>query len=338
MIPRSRSMSMRSRYCARIERSSTTPVSCSIRSAKVDLPWSMCAMMQKLRMIDGSVRPGGGATQDSQQHPHVLWRIWPADGAAGSVIGCACTAAPHHHITEEFQRPVVANIKSQLKRIKTNEKSRQRNKATKSALKTSIRRFREAAAAGDAEKATELRVLRLSCAGQGSVQGRHPQESGCEPQVRDRGQGGSSGALRQEEALPPGTRAPRRRRETLSTARSNAYAASSAAPLTSASATATTLSAVARPPLIPATRLGTHRLELPGRHPDLSSQVCFSLPAARRNQLAKTADAGRQALVISTGATPVASAQRSCSIATPVRPANAASATAKLVTSDRPPK
>jgi small subunit ribosomal protein S20 len=57
---------------------------------------------------------------------------------------------------KEFQRPVVANIKSQLKRIKTNEKARQRNKATKSALKTSIRRFHEAASAGDAEKATEL--------------------------------------------------------------------------------------------------------------------------------------------------------------------------------------
>ena len=38
----------------------------------------------------------------------------------------------------------MANIKSQIKRIKTNEKARQRNKATKSALKTSIRRFREA--------------------------------------------------------------------------------------------------------------------------------------------------------------------------------------------------
>jgi small subunit ribosomal protein S20 len=50
----------------------------------------------------------------------------------------------------------VANIKSQLKRIKTNEKARQRNKATKSALKTSIRRFREAAEAGDNAKATEL--------------------------------------------------------------------------------------------------------------------------------------------------------------------------------------
>ncbi len=50
----------------------------------------------------------------------------------------------------------MANIKSQIKRIKTNEKARQRNKATKSALKTSIRRFREAADAGDTVKAAEL--------------------------------------------------------------------------------------------------------------------------------------------------------------------------------------
>ena len=50
----------------------------------------------------------------------------------------------------------MANIKSQLKRIKTNEKARQRNKATKSALKTSIRRFRDAADSGDTAKASEL--------------------------------------------------------------------------------------------------------------------------------------------------------------------------------------
>ena len=50
----------------------------------------------------------------------------------------------------------MANIKSQIKRIKTNEKARQRNKATKSALKTSIRRFREAAAGGDTAKSVEL--------------------------------------------------------------------------------------------------------------------------------------------------------------------------------------
>jgi small subunit ribosomal protein S20 len=50
----------------------------------------------------------------------------------------------------------VANIKSQLKRIKTNEKARRRNKSVKSALKTAIRRFREAADAGDRDKALEL--------------------------------------------------------------------------------------------------------------------------------------------------------------------------------------
>ena len=50
----------------------------------------------------------------------------------------------------------MANIKSQLKRIKTNEKARVRNKSVKSALKTSVRKFREAAEAGDVAKATEL--------------------------------------------------------------------------------------------------------------------------------------------------------------------------------------
>ncbi len=50
----------------------------------------------------------------------------------------------------------MANIKSQLKRIKTNEKARQRNKSVRSALKTAIRRFREAADSGDKDKAVEL--------------------------------------------------------------------------------------------------------------------------------------------------------------------------------------
>jgi small subunit ribosomal protein S20 len=53
----------------------------------------------------------------------------------------------------------VANIKSQLKRIKTNEKARLRNKAVKSSLKTSVRKFREAAEAGDRDKAQELLQL-----------------------------------------------------------------------------------------------------------------------------------------------------------------------------------
>jgi small subunit ribosomal protein S20 len=50
----------------------------------------------------------------------------------------------------------VANIKSQIKRNKQNEKRRLRNKSVKSALKTAIRKFHAAAAAGDAETATAL--------------------------------------------------------------------------------------------------------------------------------------------------------------------------------------
>ena len=48
----------------------------------------------------------------------------------------------------------MANIKSQIKRIKTNEAARQRNVAVRSALKTSVRRFRSAADAGDKDAAT----------------------------------------------------------------------------------------------------------------------------------------------------------------------------------------
>ncbi len=49
----------------------------------------------------------------------------------------------------------MANIKSQKKRMLTNEKARLRNKAVKSELKTAIRHFREAAASGDADRAGE---------------------------------------------------------------------------------------------------------------------------------------------------------------------------------------
>jgi small subunit ribosomal protein S20 len=53
----------------------------------------------------------------------------------------------------------VANIKSQIKRIKTNEKAQDRNKAARSSIKTAIRRFRDALTGGDAKViADELRL------------------------------------------------------------------------------------------------------------------------------------------------------------------------------------
>ncbi len=50
----------------------------------------------------------------------------------------------------------MANIKSQIKRIRTNEKARLRNKAVKSSVKTAVRKFREAADSGDAASALPL--------------------------------------------------------------------------------------------------------------------------------------------------------------------------------------
>ena len=50
----------------------------------------------------------------------------------------------------------MANIKSQIKRNKQNEKARLRNKAVKSSLKTAVRKFREAAEQGNTEQAVAL--------------------------------------------------------------------------------------------------------------------------------------------------------------------------------------
>ena len=52
-----------------------------------------------------------------------------------------------------IQSPAVANIKSQIKRIGQNERRRVRNKAVQSALKTTAKKVRGAAAGGDAESA-----------------------------------------------------------------------------------------------------------------------------------------------------------------------------------------
>ncbi|NLF04731.1 MAG: 30S ribosomal protein S20 [Actinomycetales bacterium] len=53
----------------------------------------------------------------------------------------------------------MANIKSQIKRIGTNEKARLRNKAVKSDLKTYVRKVRESVAAGDKDAAAKALVV-----------------------------------------------------------------------------------------------------------------------------------------------------------------------------------
>ena len=49
----------------------------------------------------------------------------------------------------------MANIKSQIKRNRQNELRRARNKATRSSLRTKVKRFRDAVAGGDKAAAQE---------------------------------------------------------------------------------------------------------------------------------------------------------------------------------------
>jgi small subunit ribosomal protein S20 len=53
----------------------------------------------------------------------------------------------------------VANIKSQIKRIGTNKKAQERNKAVKSELKTAVRAATKAVAAGDKDAAATALAL-----------------------------------------------------------------------------------------------------------------------------------------------------------------------------------
>ena len=53
----------------------------------------------------------------------------------------------------------MANIKSQIKRIGTNKKAQERNKAVKSELKTAIRAVKVTVSAGDKKKATSALAL-----------------------------------------------------------------------------------------------------------------------------------------------------------------------------------
>ena len=72
--------------------------------------------------------------------------------AAGFHAFAADPFADHHPGTPFIERESnnVANIKSQIKRIGTNKKSQERNKAVKSEVKTAVRQAREAIATGDA--------------------------------------------------------------------------------------------------------------------------------------------------------------------------------------------
>src|SRR3954447_9684055 len=78
-MPRSRSSSIESSSCGRCLRGSTAPVTSRMRSASVDFPWSMWAMIEKLRMLAAGARTrsmlGGGPAQPAADQLRDLPRL-----------------------------------------------------------------------------------------------------------------------------------------------------------------------------------------------------------------------------------------------------------------------
>src|SRR3954447_20290070 len=123
VIPRSRSRSIVSRYWERMSRASTAFVISKMRSLSVLLPWSMWAMMEKLRMRERSMA--------SRQMLSASVRGWLEHSACAVSLATLIQPA-----SQPKESPNVANIKSQKKRILTNAKAAERNKAVKNEAET----------------------------------------------------------------------------------------------------------------------------------------------------------------------------------------------------------
>src|SRR5687767_1693126 len=99
VMPRSRSSSMLSSTCSAISRSASPPHIWMKRSASVDLPWSMCAMIEKLRMRDwGTYCALGEKREILAQLGDRLWR----------------EAVFHHHISHDQHRDLATVLQTQI--------------------------------------------------------------------------------------------------------------------------------------------------------------------------------------------------------------------------------
>src|SRR5919197_6014501 len=104
VIPRSRSSSIVSSTCSRISRCVTAFVSSRMRSASVDLPWSMCAMIEKLRMLRAGALTlrmlGGARARPAPEHkPADLMGLGHphAQHGTGVDVDPGADAAAHAH-------------------------------------------------------------------------------------------------------------------------------------------------------------------------------------------------------------------------------------------------
>src|SRR5436309_12853333 len=92
VMPRSRSRSMESSTCARMSRDSTVCVISRMRSASVDFPWSMWAMIEKLRMRAWSAMRTLRLGADAEE---ALQRRDAARREAGGLVGLADLQPQH---------------------------------------------------------------------------------------------------------------------------------------------------------------------------------------------------------------------------------------------------
>ena len=117
----------------------------------MSLSLSLRVLARLLGYPDAELRTQLPALREALRAEHAVGAARLHDPDSGSP-GSGFPGSPD---TDRGRRSV-ANIKSQIKRIKTNEKARLRNKSVKSSLKTAVRKYREAADAGDAATATTL--------------------------------------------------------------------------------------------------------------------------------------------------------------------------------------
>ncbi len=170
VMPRSRSRSMVSSNCSRMSRSATVPVRWRKRSASVDLPWSMWAMMQKLRMRARSViRPQGRRWNGSAAQTAALYR------------GRAVVT-----LRRSRSQRFVAAWPTSSRRSSATARTRGATTATKavrSELKTRYKAAIVTAESGDGEAAGSRRPYRPEADRPGGGQWSHPQEHGGAAQV-----------------------------------------------------------------------------------------------------------------------------------------------------------
>ena len=163
------------------------------------------ALQRNLRLVDweGSPRrncpvvtsecPGLSPTGAGRiaEPAATLAPVWPRRRL---LIACPSRDAVRNRLPAMTARPPPATTTREASSWRTSsprssgsrriEKARLRNKAVKSSLKTSVRKFREAADAGEPTRPRRA-ARRLASARQGREQRRHPRQPGGQPQVGD---------------------------------------------------------------------------------------------------------------------------------------------------------